>query len=141
MAEKKYYWIKLKTDFFSQDTMDFLMSQENGAKYVALYQMLCLMTANSGGNLCSQVGEMLVPYDAKKIVRETKYFDFDTVVVALDLFKKLGLIYEQDDGILKIANFEAMVGSEAGNANAQRQRRFRERKKQELLRVTESVTK
>ena len=36
---KRYYWIKLKDTFFTSDTVDFLMSQKNGANYVVLYQM------------------------------------------------------------------------------------------------------
>lgn len=138
MSDKKYYWIRLKTNFFSQEIIDFLLSQKNGCQYVVLYQMLCLNTANSDGALVTNINEMLVPYDINKIVRDTKYFDFDTVSVALELFKKLGLIYEEQDGILKITNYSEMVGSESGNANAQRQKRFRERKKQELLSVTEN---
>ena len=138
MSDKKYYWIRLKTNFFSQEIIDFLLSQKNGCQYVVLYQMLCLNTANSDGVLVTNINEMLVPYDVNKIVRDTKYFDFDTVSVALELFKKLGLIYEEQDGILKITNYSEMVGSESGNANAQRQKRFRERKKQELLSVTEN---
>ena len=70
---KKFYWIKLKTDFFNQETIDFLMSQQNGCQYVVLYQMLCLNTANNGGNLSTKIGEMIVPYDVNKIVRDTKY--------------------------------------------------------------------
>lgn len=136
MGEKKFFWIKLKTDFFNQDEIDYLMSQKNGCEYIVLYQMLCLQTANNGGMLSRQVGEMLVPYDVNKIVRDTKYFDFDTVAVALELFKKLGLIYEMDDSILKIARIEEMVGSESANANAIRQKRFRE--KQKLQSVTNS---
>lgn len=137
--KKKYYWIKLKTDFFNQETIDFLLSQKNGCEYIVLYQMLCLNTANTNGEMASKIGEMLVPYDINKIVRDTKYFDFDTVTVALDLFKKLGLIYEEEHQVLKIANFNEMVGSEAANANAQRQKRFREKHKiEELQPVTNS---
>lgn len=51
---KKYYWIKLRTDFFNQETIDFLLSQQNGCEYVVLYQMLCLQTANTGGSLINQ---------------------------------------------------------------------------------------
>ena len=47
MEDKKYYWIKLRTDFFNQETIDFLLSQPNGCEYVVLYQMLCLQTANT----------------------------------------------------------------------------------------------
>ena len=135
---KRYYWIKLKTDFFNQETIDFLLSQKNGCEYIVLYQMLCLNTANNNGEMCSKIGEMIVPYNVDKIVRDTKYFDFDTVTIALGLFKQLGLIYEEKDKILKITNFNEMVGSEAGNPNAQRQKRFRERQKQLKLSVINS---
>lgn len=133
---KRYYWIKLKTDFFNQETIDFMLSQKNGCEYVVLYQMLCLRAANNNGELSSKIGEMIVPYDIEKIVRDTKYFDFDTVVVALDLFKKLGLIYEEEDKVLKISNFDEMVGSEV--SSAKRVREFRERQK--VLQCNTNVT-
>lgn len=126
---KKFYWIKLKTDFFNQETIDFLMSQQNGCQYVVLYQMLCLNTANNGGNLSTKIGEMIVPYDVNKIVRDTKYFDFDTVTIALGLFKQLGLIYESNENLLKISNFELMVGSESASKEAERQRKSRAKRK------------
>ena len=118
---KRFYWIKLKTDFFNREAIDFLMSQENGCQYIVLYQMLCLKTANNDGKLSMQIGEMIVPYDVKKITRDTKYFDFDTVAVALELFKKLGLVYEEEDNILKIAKIDEMVGSECDSAKRVRE--------------------
>lgn len=125
---KKFYWIKLKTDFFNQETIDFLMSQQNGCQYVVLYQMLCLKTANNGGTLATNIGEMIVPYDVNKIVRDTKYFDFDTVTIALGLFKQLGLIYESNENLLKISNFDNMVGFES--QWAEKKRAYREKKRQ-----------
>ena len=121
--QKRYYWIKLKTDFFNQETIDFLLSQENGCQYIVLYQMLCLNTANNNGEMATRIGEMIVPYDINKIVRDTKYFTFDTVAVALELFKKLGLIYQEEGQILKIANFDEMVGSETKSAQIKRKQR------------------
>lgn len=139
MAEnKKFYWIKLKTDFFNQETIDFLLSQPNGCQYVVLYQMLCLKTANNGGTLATNIGEMIVPYDVNKIVRDTKYFDFDTVTIALGLFKRLGLIYEGNENILKISNFELMVGSESASKSAERMRKMRAKNKAKLESVTKS---
>lgn len=131
MAEttaKKYYWIKLKTNFFNTDEIDFLMSQENGCEYVVLYQMLCLNTANTNGLMANKIGEMIVPYKIEKIVRDTKYFKTDTVIVALGLFKQLGLIYEEENNVLKIANFDEMVGSES--KWAEKKRLYREKQKQ-----------
>lgn len=124
---KKYYWIKLKTDFFNSNEIDFLMSQENGCQYVVLYQMLCLNTANNNGEMATRIGEMIVPYNAEKIVRDTKYFNFDTVTVALGLFKKLGLIYEEEGQVLRIANYDDMVGSETSKAEIMRRKRAKDK--------------
>ncbi len=120
---KRYYWIKLKTDFFNLAEIDFLLSQKDGCQYVVLYQMLCLQTANNNGELASRVGEMIIPYDPDKIARDTKYFSKDTVIVAMELFKKLNLIYTDDGICLKIAGFENMVGSETGWAKQKREQR------------------
>ena len=111
--EKRFYWIKLKESFITSDSVDFLMSQKNGANYVVLYQMLCLKTINTNGEFARQIGEIIIPYDIEKIQRDCKYFDIDTIRVALNLFKQLGLIYEQDNGILKIADFDNLIGSES----------------------------
>lgn len=126
---KKFYWIKLKTDFFNREDIDFMLSQPNGCQYVVLYQMLCLNTANTSGELINKIGEMIVPYNVEKIVRDTKYFDFDTVAVALELYKKLGLIYEQEDGNLKITDVERMIGSESASREAIKKREQRLKKK------------
>lgn len=123
--DKKFYWIKLKDTFMTSDTVDFLMSQKSGANYVVLYQMLCLKTINTNGELARKIGEIIIPYDADKIQRDCKYFDIDTIRVALELYKQLGLIYMQEDSILKIANFENMIGSET--AWAEKKRLYREK--------------
>lgn len=126
MAEKKrFYWIKLKENFFNIETIDWLISQNNGCEYILLYQKLCLLSANKNGELSMTIGEMIIPYDEAKIARETK-FKIDTVIVALELFKRIGLIYEQEDGILKIPYVEELVGSET--SSAKRVREYRQRK-------------
>jgi len=100
-----------------------MMSQPNGANYVVLYQMLCLKTINSDGKLSNQIGEVIIPYDVEKIRRTCKYFSADTVRVALNLYKSLGLIYEDVDGTLMIADHGSMVGSETDAAARMRNSR------------------
>ena len=112
MAEKRFYWIKLHSNFMNSDAVDFLMSQKNGAEYVVLYQKLCFMTIQTNGELARIIGEILIPYNAEKIQRDCKHFSIDTVRVALELYKQLGLIYMQENGVLKIADYEKMVGGE-----------------------------
>ena len=126
MKDKKYYWIKLKTDFFDRDEIDFMLSQENGCEYIVLYQMLCMKSANNGGILGTKIDEVIIPYDINKIVRDTKYFNYDTVAVALELYKRLGLVYEEDNKILKIADYNNIVGSET--KWAEKKRIYREKK-------------
>ena len=132
---KRFYWIKLKDTFFTSDTVDFFMSQPNGANYVVLYQMLCLRTANTGGRLSRQIGEIIIPYDIAKITRDCKWFSEDTVRVALELYKKFGLVYEDTDGTLVMSDHNSLVGSETDYAYQKQAQRVRDRmeKEQALL--------
>lgn len=109
---KRYYWMKLKESFMTSDTIDYFMSQPSGANYVVLYQMLCLKTINTDGRLSRQIGEVIIPYDIPKIQRDLKWFSADTIRVALNLYKAVGLIYEDVDGTLVLADHDNLVGSE-----------------------------
>ena len=121
---KKYYWIKLKQSLMTSDKVDYLMSQKDGANYVVLYQCLCLLCVNTSGILGKEIGEVIVPFDVAKIQRDTKWFTQDTIIVALELYKKLGLIYEQENGLLKINDFDEIVGGETKWAEYKRKKRI-----------------
>lgn len=121
---KRYYWMKLKESFMTSDTIDYFMSQPDGANYVVLYQMLCLKTINTNGRLSRQIGEIIIPYDVEKIQRDCKWFSIDTVRVALDLYRAVGLIYEDVDGTLVLADHENLVGSETDWAEKRRRQRL-----------------
>ena len=132
MAEydkSRLYWIKLTDRFFDSDAVDFLMMKKDGANYVVLYQMLCLKTINNGGVLARSLGEVIIPYDVEKIQRDCKWFSSDTVRVALELYKSLGLIYENKDGVFVISEFDRLIGSQTVGAEKkaiQRQSREKE---------------
>ena len=115
MAEdKRFYWVKLDyRRFETGGDLDFLMGQKGGAEYVVLYMMLCLNTRNTQGEFVSRLGEVVIPYDVDRIVRDCKYFSRDTVMVALELYRQLGLVYVTDGGSMRIANFDDVVGSES----------------------------
>ena len=108
----------------SSDTVDYLMSQPNGANYVVLYQMLCLKTINTDGKLSRQIGEILIPYDIEKIQRDCKWFSTDTIRVALNLYRSFGLIYEDQDGVLVLSDHQNLVGSETDWAAKRRRQRL-----------------
>lgn len=120
---KRYYWMKLKESFMTSDTIDYFMSQPDGANYVVLYQMLCLKTINTDGRLSRQIGEIIIPFDSEKIQRDCKWFSIDTVRVALNLYQQVGLIYEDIDGTLVLADHANLVGSETDAAARMRSSR------------------
>ena len=122
----RFYWLKLKEDFFEDDAIEWLEEQKNGKEYALFYLKLCLKSLKSNGTLIRRVGTMLVPYDTEKLAEITRS-DFDTVVVAMELLKKIGLIEVLDSGAIYISSLVDMVGSES--RSAERMRQLRERRK------------
>ena len=125
---KKYYWLKLKEDFFEDDTIDWIEEQPNGEKYSLFYLKLCLKSLRTDGILIRNVGEMLIPYDAKKLAEVTKT-DVDTVRVAMELFKNIGLIQILENGEIYISQLKNMVGSETSKAQLMRNKREKDKQK------------
>lgn len=73
---KKYYWLKLKEDFFEEDAISWIEEQENGKDYCLFYLKLCLKSLKTNGLLIRNVGSMLVPYDVKTLARLTNTFKY-----------------------------------------------------------------
>lgn len=118
---ERYYWFKLKESLLRSERVDFLMRMKGGAEYILLYQCLCLKLVNNNGVLSVRLGEFEVPYTPEKIAGETKgWFSLDTIRIALDFYKKLGLIYQQNDGYWRITDFENLIGSETHGAERKR---------------------
>ena len=123
---KKFYWMKLREDFFDDDAMEWLEEQPKGKEYALFYLKLCLKSLKTNGLLIRTVGTLLVPYDTVKLAEITKT-DFDTVVVAMELLKNIGLVEILEGGEICIPRMEEMIGSETDKASIMR--RIREQKK------------
>ena len=122
MSNKRYYWLKLKEDFFEEDTIAWIEEQPNGKEYSLFYLKLCLKSLKTNGLLVRNVGEILIPYDSKTLAKITNT-DIDTVVVSMELFKKIGLIQILDNGEIFLTQLENMVGSETKWAEKKRNQR------------------
>lgn len=130
---KTYYWMRLKESFLNSDTVDFFMSQPNGANYVVLYQALCLKTINTEGRLSRQIGDIIIPFDIEKIRRDCKWFSADTIRVALEYYKRFGLIYQDVDGTLVMADHHNLVGKTTDYADQKKAQRMKNVEKPKLL--------
>lgn len=123
MSNKRYYWLKLKENFFEDDTIQWLEEQENGKEYALFYLKLCLKSLKTDGKLVRFVGEKLIPYDKTALAKMTNT-DADTVVVAMNLFKEIGLISIYETGEIFLNQLAEMVGSETNKAESMRRLRI-----------------
>ena len=122
--ETKFYWLQLKEDFFENDAIEWLEEQEpNGRDYAYFYLKLCLKSLKSNGILIRNVGNILIPYDNKKLAELTK-MDFDTVCVAMKLLQEIGLIQILENGEIYMTQLENLIGSVSKGALKKQQQRL-----------------
>ena len=122
--ETKFYWLQLKEDFFEDDAIEWLEEQQpNGRDYAYFYLKLCLKSLKTNGILIRTVGNILIPYDNKKLAELTK-MDFDTVCVAMELLKQIGLIKILENGEIYMTQLENLIGSVSKGALKKQQQRL-----------------
>ena len=129
--KKRYYWLKLKENFFEEDTIEWLEEQPNGKEYCLFYLKLCLKSLKTEGILVRNVGNMMIPYDPESLAKLTNS-SADTVKVAMDLFHKIGLIQIMDGGEIYLNQLNELVGSETEYAIQKRLQRAKEDNVQKL---------
>lgn len=120
----RFYWLQLKEDFFDEDAIDWLEDQPNGKEYSLFYLKLCLKSLRTNGMLIRKVGNLLVPYDHIKLGELTKT-NPDTVLVAMELLLKIGLVQKLENGELYITQVENMIGSQSIGAFKKQQQLMR----------------
>lgn len=122
MQNKRYYWLKLKNDFFEGDEINWLEEQENGAVYILFYLKLCLRSLRSDGVLMRRVGKIEIPYDTKKLAEITGT-PLPAAETAMALLTSAGLVEVQENGALFMPQMEDMTGSETERAAIMRKYR------------------
>ena len=127
--EKRFYWLKLKDNFFQEDAIEWLEEQQNGKEYVLFYLKLCLKSLRNNGVLVRKVGDILIPYDVAKLAEITKT-NPDTVVVAMEILKKIGLVDVYQNGEIYMKCLSDLVGSESASREAVKKREQRKKLKE-----------
>ena len=119
---QRYFWLKLKEDFFDDDVISWIEEQSNGKEYSLFYLKLCLKSLKHDGVLIRAVGNLLIPYDVKKLGEITRTNE-DTVVRALKLLSEVGLVEVLDNGALYLTQLHSLIGSETNAAKRMREAR------------------
>ena len=127
MAEgRKFYWLKLKRDFFKRHDIRIIEEMQNGKDYVLFYLKLLLESIDHEGSLRFSD---TIPYNEQMLSVITNT-NVDIVRAAMKLFLELNLIEIFDDQTIYMGEVEKMIGSES--ESAERMRRLRQRQKPSL---------
>ena len=121
MSEKKYYWLKLKDDFFKRHDVKIIEAMDNGKEYILFYLKLLVESISHEGRLRFSD---TIPYSEKMLATITDT-NIDIVRTALQVFRELNLVEVLDDKTLYMSKVTRMIGSES--ASAERMRRSREK--------------
>lgn len=121
MAEKdkRYYWLKLKRDFFKRHDIKIVESLPNGKEYILFYlKLLCESVDHDGSLRFSDK----IPYSEEMLATITNT-NVDIVRSAVKLFSQLDMIEVLDDGTYFMNQVEDMIGSETYWAEKKREQR------------------
>lgn len=124
MAEKrKFYWLKLKDDFFKRHDIRIIEKMPNGKDYVLFYLKLLVESVSHDGNLRFSD---TIPYNEEMLATITDT-NIDVVKTAMKLFKELQLVEILDDATIYMTEVQKMLGFETNWAKTQRE--YREKQK------------
>ena len=134
----KYYWLKLKKDFFKRHDIRIIEAMPNGKDYILFYLKLLVESVDHEGQLRFSD---TIPYNADMLSVITNT-NVDIVKSALKVFTELKMIEVLDDCTIYMNEVSKMIGSAADNDNAIRQQRFRDNQKASKMGIPDvSVTK
>ncbi len=135
---KKYYWLKLKEDFFRDKKIKKLRKIAGGDTYTIIYLKMQLLSLKNDGAL---IYEGVEDNFAEEIALEIDE-DIDNVKVTLMFLLKNGLLEETEQDHYVMTETIKCIGSES--ASAERVRKHRELKKeqeeQKMLQCNTEVT-
>ena len=117
---RKYYYLKLKENYFDDDSIVLLESMQDGVLYTNILLKLYLKSLKHGGRL--QLDEN-IPYTAQMIATITRQ-QIGTVERALQIFLKLGLVEVLDSGTFYMSNIELLIGQFSTEAERKRAARL-----------------
>ena len=128
---KKYYYLRLKDNFFDSDELKILESMKDGYLYSNILLKLYLRSLKNDGKL---VVNDRIPYNAEMLASVTGH-QVGTIKQALSMFKELGLIEILENGAIYMLDIQNFIGKGSTEADRQRlyDRRISDERKQKKL--------
>jgi len=120
MSEKKYYWLKLKKDFFKRHDIQIVESMPNGKDYILFYLKMLVESVDHDGNLRFND---TIPYNEPMLATITNT-NIDIVKSAMKLFTGLDMIEVLENETIFMTEVEKMMGTETYWAEQKRKQRI-----------------
>lgn len=132
---KKYFYMRLKEDFFDSEEMVLLETLPDGILYQnILMKMYCRSLKSEGRLMFNNV----IPYNAEILAKITR-MQVGTVEKALDIFQQMGLIEILDNGAIYMMNIQNFIGE--SSTEGDRKRDYRSKIEYEKKLISQSVDK
>lgn len=123
---KKYYWLKLPTDFFNSIEMKRLKKVAGGNTYTVIYLKMMLMSLEDGGIIYH---EGVCPTVHEELALELNE-EIDDIKMTISFLENVGLLGRVDVNSFEMIQVGEMTGSETDVAKRVRKHRRREALKQ-----------
>lgn len=131
---KKYYWLRLKENFFKDKRIKKLRSIAGGDTYTIIYLKMQLLSLQDEGYLYFEKIEETFEEELALEIDE----DVENIKVVINFLKSTNLLKEINENIYELVETRTCIGSES--ASAERVRKYREKQK-EMLQCNTLVTK
>jgi predicted phage replisome organizer len=118
---KKYYYLKLKENFYDSEEMIILQNMQDGYLYSDILMKLYLRSLKNGGEL---MFKDMIPYTPSVLAQVVRH-QVGTVEKALAIFQQLGLIEVLDNGAIFMSDIQNFIGESSTEADRKRQYRSR----------------
>ena len=110
--KEKFYWLKLKRDFFKRHDIQIVENMPNGKDYILFYlKLLCESVDHNG---CLRFNDE-IPYNEAMLSTITNT-NIDIVRSAISVFASLKMIEVYDDGTYYMKEVEKMIGCQSISA-------------------------
>ena len=138
MADKtKYYYLKIKENFFDTEDMKLLESMENGYLYSNILMKMYLLSLKNGGKL---IYKDKIPYNSKMLSTILNH-NVDVLEKAITIFRELNFIEIMDSGAIFMLDIQNYIGKSSDEADRIRAYRNKiETEKQGLLQMYDKCT-
>ena len=136
-STKKYYWLKLKRDFFKRHDIRIVEEMTNGKDYVLFYLKMLVESIDHDGELRFS---KTIPYNEQMLSVITNT-NIDIVRSAMKLFVELKMIDLLDDATIYMSEVKKLTGNETESAERVRKHRAKIDETKRLLQCNADVTK